>query len=38
MSHSTERQHIFVAMEGKQVFVPRRSPRITGQARVQELI
>ncbi|KAI3872386.1 hypothetical protein MKW92_025334 [Papaver armeniacum] len=25
-------------MESKQVFVPRRSPRITGQARVQELI
>ncbi|KAI3882828.1 hypothetical protein MKX03_016624 [Papaver bracteatum] len=25
-------------MESKEVFVPRRSPRITGQARVQELI
>ncbi|KAI3873690.1 hypothetical protein MKW92_007122 [Papaver armeniacum] len=25
-------------MEGKQVFVPRRSPRITEQTRIQELI
>ncbi|KAI3869872.1 hypothetical protein MKX03_010617 [Papaver bracteatum] len=32
------RQYIFVTMEGKQVFVPRGSPRIIEQTRIQELI
>ncbi|RZC44618.1 hypothetical protein C5167_037572 [Papaver somniferum] len=31
-------QYIFVVMEGKQVFDPRRSARIIEQTRIQELI